>query len=161
MRRRRDAAIRHVRYEFTTCRATMAARYPGTREWRHRFWLRTGVTVGGELGMTVCGALAIGYLTGAAPVAWRLITDGLVYLLLSAQLVWALRQVQEEMHSLRRAVARYTDHKAYVDARILADTIAALALQSIPAQKLAEAGVVPSAGATGLRDPAAPRTPRR
>lgn len=143
MRRRADANTRYIRYQFQRCRAAVAAHHPGTREWRHRFWLREGVTAAGELGLTLLGAFAIWRLTVTLHPPARLTIEGLGYLLLSARLVLALRQFLARARALRRDVAHYAAHRAYADAQILNTTVATLATWSISRERLIAAGLLP------------------
>lgn len=152
MRRRPDATTRYIRYQFHRCRVTVAAHYPGTREWRHRFWLREGVIAAAELGLVVLGAFALWRLTAPLHRTARLASEGLGYLLLSGRLILALPQFITHIRTLRRDVAHYQAHRAYIDAQIVNATVTMLATWSISKQQLIAAGLLP-------KPPPPPREP--
>ena len=142
--RRPDAGTRYIRYQFHRCRVTVAAHFPGTREWRHRFWLREGVMVAGEIGLVVLGAIALWHLTASLRMPTRLLTEGVGYLLLPGRLVLTLPQLLRRIRTLRRDVAHYHAHRAYVDARILNATVTMLATWSISEEQLVATGLLPN-----------------
>ncbi|RCN56291.1 hypothetical protein [Acidiferrobacter thiooxydans] len=144
MRHRPDAGTRYIRYQFHRCRATVAAHFPGTREWCHRFWLREGVMAAGELGLVFLGAFALWRLTAPLGMPARLVTEGLGYLLLSGRLILALPPLITRIRALRRDVAHYRAHRAYVDAQILNATVALLTAWSISEEQLIAAGLLPT-----------------
>ncbi len=150
--RRPDAGTRYIRYQFHRCRVTVAADFPGTREWRHRFWLREGVMATGELGLVALGAVALWHLTTSWRMPTRLYTQGAGYLLLSGRLILTLPHLLARIRTLRRDIAHYHAHRAYVDARILKATVAMLASWSITEQQLVAAGLLP-------KPPPPPREP--
>lgn len=144
MRHRPDAGTRYIRYQFHRCRATVAAHFPGTREWCHRFWLREGMMAAGELGLVFLGAFALWRLTAPLGMPARLVTEGLGYLLLSGRLILALPPLITRIRALRRDVAHYRAHRAYVDAQILNATVALLTAWSISEEQLIAAGLLPT-----------------
>ena len=152
MRRRPAAGTRYIRYQFHRCRVTIAADFPGTREWCHRFWLREGVMAAGELGLVFLGAFALWRLTAPLGMPARLVTEGFGYLLLSGRLILALPPLITRIRALRRDLAHYRTHRAYVDAQILNATVAVLATWSISKEQLIAAGLLP-------KPPRPPREP--
>ncbi|WP_297374488.1 hypothetical protein [Acidiferrobacter sp.] len=150
--RRPDATTRYIRYQFHSCRATIAAHFPGTREWRHRFWLREGVIITVELGLVLLGAFALMRLGHPLPLRARLVTEGLGCLVLSGRLILTLPQLVTRIRTLRRDVAHYHAHRAYIDAQILNATVAKLAILSISQEQLIAAGLLP-------KPPSPPREP--
>ena len=141
--RQRFAPTRAVRYQFERCRATVAADTPGTREWRRRFWLREGVVALGEVGMTLLGGFALSRLAQSLPMALHLTALIFGSLALSARLVSALAQIAARFRILGRDIVRYRTHRAYIDAQILAATMATLALWSISEEEVMAAGLLP------------------
>lgn len=115
---RPDADTRSIHYRFANCRAAIAARHPGTPEWRHRFWLREIVSVTGELGMALLGAFALWYVTQHLSSSVQVALDSFGLLLLSGRLRFAISQLFAETRAFHNDVAYYAAHRAYVDAQI-------------------------------------------